>query len=122
MADKRANLKPFKPGESGNPGGKPEGARNRITKRFLLELAEDFEAEAENGKTNGRTAIERMREDHPEKYVMACAALVPKEVSVEVKHNFVEALKELERIRRDGNAGLGAGLAEEPEQPASVRH
>lgn len=28
---KLANLKPFKPGESGNPNGRPEGTKNRST-------------------------------------------------------------------------------------------
>src|ERR1051326_5556356 len=30
-AKRLANLKPFKKGESGNPAGRPEGARNRST-------------------------------------------------------------------------------------------
>lgn len=31
MADKLDNLKPFEKGESGNPNGRPKGARNRST-------------------------------------------------------------------------------------------
>ena len=31
MADKLDNLKPFEPGESGNPNGRPKGSKNRST-------------------------------------------------------------------------------------------
>jgi hypothetical protein len=31
MADKLNNLKPFEQGESGNPNGRPKGAKNRST-------------------------------------------------------------------------------------------
>lgn len=69
------NLKPYKPGESGNPGGKPVGSRDRLTKRFLLDLAEDFEL-------HGKKAIQECRETKPDVYVKAIAALCPKEVEV----------------------------------------
>src|SRR5689334_9559598 len=42
-AKRIANLKPFKKGQSGNPNGRPEGARNRSTVlRALLETVCDF--------------------------------------------------------------------------------
>lgn len=73
MANPLENLKPFQPGQSGNPGGKPVGARNRITAKFLNTLAEDFE-------THGKEAIVRTREDDPGTYVKVCAGLLPKQV------------------------------------------
>ena len=33
---------PFKPGQSGNPKGRPKGARNRIGTQFLEALEADF--------------------------------------------------------------------------------
>lgn len=63
----------FAPGQSGNPGGKPKAARNRLTARFLNDLADDFEE-------HGKTAIVRAREDDPMGYVKAIAALMPKQV------------------------------------------
>lgn len=70
-----ANLKPWQPGESPNPGGKPVGARNRLTKAFLNALADDFEKD-------GRAAIVACRENKPDAYIKAIAALCPKEIEV----------------------------------------
>lgn len=67
------NLKPFQPGESGNPGGKPKAARNRLQGAFLNALAADFDE-------HGKAAIVRAREDDPMGYVKAIAALMPKQV------------------------------------------
>lgn len=76
MADPLANLaKPWQPGESPNPGGKPVGARNRLTAAFLNALAADFDA-------HGKEALEQCRINKPEAYIKAIAALCPKEVSV----------------------------------------
>ena len=36
--EKLRNLRPFKPGQSGNPKGRPKGARNRLGTQFLEAL------------------------------------------------------------------------------------
>lgn len=66
-------LKPYKPGETGNPGGKPVAARNRLTRHFLNALADDFEE-------HGKQAIIDAREKDPMGYVKAIGALMPKQV------------------------------------------
>ena len=66
-----ANLRPWKPGQSGNPGGKPNGARNRLQGDFLNVLAEHF-------AEHGREAIERLCKESPAAYIKAIASLMPR--------------------------------------------
>lgn len=109
MADKTANLKPFKPGHSGNPGGKPVNARNRVTKAFLEALADDFEV-------NGKEAIEATRTEHPDRYVAIVAGLLPKELVIEKPLDglsdeelatLIAQLRELTSRADAGGAGSG---------------
>lgn len=65
----------FAAGTSGNPGGKPVNARNRLTAAFLNRLADDFEQ-------HGKDAIVKCREERPEAYIKAIAALCPKEIEL----------------------------------------
>ena len=59
---KLRNLKPFKPGQSGNPKGRPKGARNRLGTQFLEALEADF-------NRHGAQAIALVREKKPEVYM-----------------------------------------------------
>lgn len=70
-----ANLKSFPPGVSGNPGGKPVKARNRLQGKFLNALADDFEE-------HGLEAIQRCRLEDPPAYIRAIVALMPKELEI----------------------------------------
>ena len=63
----------FKPSESGNPGGKPVGMRNRLQGAFLSAMADDFD-------TFGKRAIVAAREKDPMGYVKAIASLMPKQI------------------------------------------
>jgi hypothetical protein len=102
----------FQPGQSGNPGGKPAGARNRISTAFLHALAEDFD-------TNGKDAIKRTREEDPSTYVKVCAGLLPKQV--EQTHPLDDlpdaellAIIDVLRSRLAEAAGAGTPQATEP--------
>lgn len=63
----------FKPGENGRQ--KKAGDRDRLTSKFLYELAESFEL-------NGRNAIEAVMLMDTPKYLQIVAALVPKEIEI----------------------------------------
>ena len=67
------NLRPFKRGVSGNPGGKPTGARNGLSAAFLNALQASFEK-------HGAEAIEACRTESPAKYLAIVASLVSKEM------------------------------------------
>ena len=111
---KLRNLRPFKPGQSGNPKGRPKGARNRLGTQFLEALETDF-------NKYGAQAIALVREKKPEVYMRVVADLLPKEANINVEAG--EAFVELWRRISDG---LGDQLAErvdeEQERPAPVRH
>jgi hypothetical protein len=64
--------RPFKPGQSGNPRGRPRGARQKLSEQFLAELCEDWLA-------NGRAALDRARDKDPVGYIRVVASLVPKQ-------------------------------------------
>jgi len=66
----------FAKGFSGNPGGSPEATRRAFNKRFLLDLAEDWQQ-------HGREVFKRVRRESPAAYLKVCAMLVPKEMKVE---------------------------------------
>ena len=66
----------FAPGYSGNPGGSPEATRRAFNKRFLLDLAEDWQQ-------HGREVFKRVRRESPASYLKVCAMLVPRETKVE---------------------------------------
>jgi Family of unknown function (DUF5681) len=63
---KLRNLKPFKPGQSGNPKGRPKGARNRLGTQFIEALEADF-------NQFGPQAIAQVREKKPEVYMRVVA-------------------------------------------------
>jgi hypothetical protein len=65
----------FKPGQSGNPAGRPKGARNKISEGLLEALAKHFES-------NGAEAIEKVCADRPHDYLKIIASLVPKQMEI----------------------------------------
>jgi len=54
-----ANLRPFKKGQSGNPGGRPKTAK-------LAELVRDYLDEKTGGKTHLRQVLEWLKKHKPE--------------------------------------------------------
>jgi Family of unknown function (DUF5681) len=68
---KQRNLVPFKPGQSGNPKGRPKGARNKLGEESLPQLCEDFEV-------HGAAVIERVRQEDPATYIRVIAGFASK--------------------------------------------
>ncbi|WP_181180178.1 DUF5681 domain-containing protein [Mesorhizobium sp. B2-1-3A] len=74
----RDDLK-FKPGQSGNPNGRPKGSRNALGEAFLEAMHEDF-------KTHGAAVIAQVREEKPDQYLKVVASILPKDLNVNVNH------------------------------------
>lgn len=72
--------KPFMKGKSGNPAGRPKGARNKLSEVFLETLANDF-------RENGQHTIEKLRNSDPKAYLQIIAAVTAKIPVAEVNLN-----------------------------------
>jgi hypothetical protein len=71
-----ANLKPFKPGQSGNPKGRPKGSRDTINEAFLRDLSAAW-------ALHGVDAMNKVATADPATFVRVVASLIPKEVKVD---------------------------------------
>ena len=72
--------RPFKPGQSGNPAGRPKGSRNRHSENFLNAFARDFER-------HGAAVIETVRKERPQDYLKVAASLLPKQMETETRQS-----------------------------------
>ena len=103
----------FAPGFSGNPGGSPEATRRAFNKRFLLDLAEDWQQ-------HGREVFKRVRRESPAAYLKVCAMLVPREMKVEhgggvkamTDEQLERALEVIEELIAQREAGANAKVIE----------
>ena len=68
----------WQPGKSGNPAGRPIGARGRFSQRFVADLSDAWEA-------HGAEALARTAKDYPDRFVGICSHLIPKDVSVSLQ-------------------------------------
>lgn len=95
----------FPPGVSGNPRGRPKGARNRLGEDFLKAMAEDFEE-------HGAEAIQQVRRDRPQDYLKVIASILPKIISV--KTDDLESLSDDElrlAYAREARKLIALGIA-----------
>jgi len=105
----RTLREPWKPGESGNPAGRPKGSRNKLAERFYDDLYKSWEK-------NGPSAIEALRIESPKDYVRIAAYVLPKEFVVKdasIKDLSEEELVEFLCLLR---SQLGEASEEYPEE------
>jgi hypothetical protein len=111
----------FAKGFSGNPGGSPEATRRAFNKRFLLDLAEDWQQ-------HGREVFKRVRRESPAAYLKVCAMLVPREVKLEHSTSAIKAMtdEEIEQAIEviqtliAARAGEAAKVIEGTAEPAAL--
>lgn len=107
---------PFKPGQSGNPAGRPKGARSKLGEEFLQDMLADWAA-------NGKAVIEAVRADKPEQYLKVVASILPKEMNLRVNDfddlTDDQLARQLASIATQlANAGFGIGEGVEAPQVA----
>ena len=73
-------LEPYKPGQCGNPNGRPMGSRQKLTEKFIDDLADHYERE-------GAKAIGRVLEDNPVAYLQIVCRLLPKDITLSVSQD-----------------------------------
>ena len=72
------NLKPWPPGVSGNPNGRPVGSRSAFSAGFTRDLAEVW-------TDKGKAAMLYTAEKQPAVFFATCARLLPNDVRVAVE-------------------------------------
>lgn len=92
--EKKQNLRPFQPGQSGNPEGRPKGSRNKLGEAFLEALHNDFEV-------HGVAAIEKVRAEKPDQYLKVIASILPRDINLNV--NQIGEMTDDELIERIRN-------------------
>ena len=106
---------PWPKGVSGNPQGRPPGARDKLSSIFLKELLDDY-------TTHGKDAIVRLRENEPGQYVRLIASLLPQYRFVDVDST-VTLVDLLTGIALDAGDSDELEDSEAPEdEPPPVRH
>jgi hypothetical protein len=63
---------PFKPGQSGNPAGRPKGSRHKLETIMLEDMVEAW-------KLHGKAALEAVATKEPAKFVQVAATILPKQ-------------------------------------------
>jgi hypothetical protein len=82
------NLKPWPKGVSGNPAGRPQGARSKLEEAFLADMHKSWQE-------NGAAVIAQVIRRDPVSYLRVAASILPKQILEDVP----ESLNR-ERIQR----------------------
>lgn len=90
----------YKPGQSGNPKGRPKGSRNKLGEAFLSDMLEDWEE-------YGKSVIESVRAEKPDVYMKVVASILPRDLNVNMNPledaddaELIQRLRELESVLR----------------------
>lgn len=108
----------FKPGKSGNPAGRPKGAKSKLTENWWADLHSAWEA-------HGQAALDAVATTDPGKFISVVASVMPKDVNVNTTITDMTDEQLESRIaslaRQFGNAlgiAAGDGIAPDREEAA----
>jgi hypothetical protein len=69
---------PWKPGESGNPAGRPKGSRNAFSAVFVGDLTASW-------SEHGPAVLDQVARRDPSRYLGVCATVIPRDVAVSIE-------------------------------------
>ena len=84
-------MPPWKPGQTGNPKGRPTGARQKLTDSFIRDLSAHYEK-------HGAEIITRVAEQDPVSYMNIVARFIPKETALTINSNVCLDPAQMQRI------------------------
>jgi hypothetical protein len=76
----------FKPGQSGNPTGRPKGSRSKLSNDFLTDAYAEWQE-------HGRAALQAMAKTEPAKFCQMVANLLPKEAVLQDERVQISEIK-----------------------------
>ena len=109
------NLKPWKPGQSGNPAGKPPGTRHAFSQGFIRDFALIWAEE-------GLEAVRKVAKKSPEAFVAIAARICPNDVRLTLEQAIPGGMSlEDYSLMREVIAAIREGLPDADQmQPGQV--
>ena len=77
----------FKPGQTGNPTGRPKGSRNQFSEAFLKDIHTEW-------VEHGKEVLKAVRTEDPSTFLRVAASIIPKEFTVKEDNTSLERLLE----------------------------
>jgi Family of unknown function (DUF5681) len=74
----KSGLRLWKPGQSGNPAGRPQGARAKFSEQACADALADWTA-------NGAATLARVRATDPSTYLRVLFSIIPKDIAVSIE-------------------------------------
>jgi len=108
------NLKPWKPGQSGNLNGRPVGSRSAFSAGFTRDLTEVW-------ASHGKSSMLYTAEKQPAVFFATCARLLPNDVRVTVEQSLPGNLSmEDWQVMREIIAAVRQAIPDAANRPAGA--